>query len=544
MVEVALSSLFDAVAGAFPERAALRFDGHTRTYAELHRRSRSLASVFRSLGLGDVRPRAQLRNWESGQDHVALYLFNGPEYIEAMLACFAARVVPCNVNYRYTERELVSLLSDMHARALIFDSEFAPLVQSLRSALPELKILIQVQAEPSAPLLPGALEYDSAAESGSSAELPSASPDDLYVLYTGGTTGSPKGVAWRQTDIYHAAFGGRDLAGEEVRDLDAILARAADGCERALVLSPFMHGAAHWAALYSFYTGNTVVLQDGPRKFDPERALATAEREAVTRLQVIGDAFGRPLLDALARGRHPPQMLRMIVNGGAPLSADTKRGLLAHLPHCMIVDALGASESGTQALHVSVPNNVATGRFGRVSTTCVLDSRCERELAGGEPEIGWLAQRGRVPLGYLNDPDKTSRTFPQLGGERYAVPGDRARILADGTVEVLGRDSSTINSGGEKIFAEEVEAVLKEHVAVYDALVCGRPNERWGEEICAVVQLRPGHEVAERDLQAHVSVALARYKVPRKLVFCERIERSASGKPNYAWARARVLAEP
>jgi fatty-acyl-CoA synthase len=202
---------------------------------------------------------------------------------------------------------------------------------------------------------------------------------------------------------------------------------------------------------------------------------------------------------------------------------------------------VGASQSGTQAVHISVANNVATGRFARVSTTCVLDAKCERELAAGDPEVGWFAQRGRIPLGYLNDAEKTRRTFPTIAGERFAVPGDRARMLADGTIELLGRDSSTINSGGEKIFAEEVEAVLKQHPAVYDALVCGRPHERWGEEVCAVVQLRADHSAGAAELGQHVSTLLARYKVPRTIVFCERVERSPAGKPNYAWARARVM---
>lgn len=540
MPEFALSELFDSVAQAVPDRPALRFASKSRTYRELQSRSRSLAAVLRSLGLGTVRPRDELQNWESGQDHVALYLPNGPEYLEAMLACFAARVVPCNVNYRYTERELTSLLGDMRARALVFDSEFAPVVRSLRGALPELEALIQVQAMASDPLLAGAIDYEVAAQSGRTAELPAASPDDLYVLYTGGTTGAPKGVAWRQGDIYVAAFGGRDLAGAEVPDLASVQARAALGGERALPLSPFMHGAAHWNSLYAFFMGDTVVLQDEPRKFDAERALATAEREGVNRLQIIGDAFGRPLLDALNRGSYQLQDLRLLVNGGAPLGADTKRALLERLPGCVVLDALGASESGTQAVHISVTNNAATGRFARVTTTCVLDPACERELEPGAPEIGWLAQRGRVPLGYLSDPDKTRRTFPELGGQRYAVPGDRARILADGTLEVLGRDSSTINSGGEKIFAEEVEAVLKEHPSVYDALVCSRPSERWGQEVCAVVQLRAGEAADERVLRDHVAQALARYKVPRKIVFRERVQRSASGKPDYAWARAQV----
>jgi acyl-CoA synthetase (AMP-forming)/AMP-acid ligase II len=537
MAELALAQLFDSVALCVPEREAIRHDSRSLSYRELRARTRALAGHLRSQGLGQVRPRSELQNWESGQDHVALYLYNGPEYIESMLACFDARVVPCNVNYRYSEGELVSLLRDMRARAIVFDAEFAPMVRVIRAALPELRVSIQVGGTSQ---LDGATAYESAANSAEELQLPAASPDDLYILYTGGTTGAPKGVLWRQADIFMAAFGGRDLAGDELQDLDALRGRVtSSGGARTLPLSPFMHGAAHWAALRALYSGDSVVLQDHARKFDADLALATAAREQVRTMLIIGDAFGRPLVDALDRGSYELHALRAIINGGAALSVETKRALLARLPGCLIVDALGASESGQQGLHVSTGEAASTGRFSRTSHTCVLDAERQRVLPAGDAEVGWLAQRGRVPLGYLGDPDKTQRTFPVVAGKRYAIPGDRARLLAGGVLEVFGRDSTTINSGGEKIFVEEVEAVLKRHPAVYDVLVCGRPSERWGQEVCAAVQLAPGQNATSDELTAHVAANLARYKVPRAFVFCERLERSPSGKPDYAWARSR-----
>jgi fatty-acyl-CoA synthase len=259
-------------------------------------------------------------------------------------------------------------------------------------------------------------------------------------------------------------------------------------------------------------------------------------------VQLVGDAFGRPLLEAIERRRCELPSLRAIVNGGAPLGADTKRALLACLPGRMIVDAIGSSESGQQGIHISHASVVQTGKFERIASTRVLSADRSRVLAPGDPELGWLAQSGRVPLGYLGDPDKTRETFPVLDGMRWAIPGDRAYVLPDGRLEVIGRDSTTINSGGEKIFAEEVELAVKQHPAVYDAIVCDRPSERWGREVVAVVRLREGAQAAPRDLLDECARHLARYKWPRAFVFRGEIARSPSGKPDYAWARAQAVA--
>jgi 3-oxocholest-4-en-26-oate---CoA ligase len=567
MPEFALADLFEIVAREVPDRECIVQGPRRLRYAEVRERATRLASWFVSQGLGGVRERAELEPWESGQDHVALYLHNCPEYIESMLACFRARLVPCNVNYRYAVPELISLLRDAGARALVYHAAFEPQVEAVRAALPELRVSIRVNA-PDDPRPPptaaagvrplaaagvrplaaaGVIDYDAALAAGDPAG-PSVkcAPDDLYILYTGGTTGSPKGVLWRQADIYLAALGGRDLRGIDLADLAELRERAAKGCDRAMPLSPLMHGAAHWVALRALYNGDTVVLSSRVRSFDPDETIDTIAREGVQVLTLVGDAFGRPLLEALERRRPELPTLRAIVNGGAPLGAATKRALLACLPGRVVVDAIGSSESGQQGVDISTDANAQTGRFERARSTRVLSADRRRVLSPGETELGWLAQSGRVPLGYLGDLTKTRATFPVLDGVRWAVPGDRAYMLADGRLDVVGRDSATINSGGEKIFAEEVEAVLKTHPDVYDVLVCSRPSARWGQEVCAILQLRAAERSAsiEADLLAHAGRELARYKLPRVFVFCERIERSPSGKPDYVWARRLAAAAP
>ena len=537
MTELALSQVFDAVVAEVPRRECIVQGTRRLDYATVAARTRALAQQLVATGLGSVRARAELQAWESGQSHVAIYMHNRPEYLETMMACFAGRAVPCNVNYRYAEAELVSLLRGMRARALVFEGCFAHQAARLRAQLPELQLLIQVESTAGEALAPGALAYEHVVSQPSAAELAAPSPDDLYILFTGGTTGAPKGVLWRQADIFMAALGGRDPRRGDLHSLYEARQRAADGGERVLPLPPMMHGAAHWMALRALLSGGTVVMQERVQHFDAHEALATAEREQVRALLVVGDAFGRPLLDALQERPYELKQLFAIINGGAPLQADVKRALLARLPGRLIIDAIGSSESGQQGMHISAGNQVQTGRFAPGSNACVLSEARDRVLASGSAELGWLAQSGRVPLGYLDDAARTHATFPTLGGVRYAVPGDRAYCSADGQFEVLGRDSTTINSGGEKIFVEEVEAVLKQHPAVYDALVCGRPSPRWGQEVCAVLQLRPSETATEAELLAHAAQQLARFKLPRVIVFRERIERSPSGKPDYAWAR-------
>jgi fatty-acyl-CoA synthase len=541
-MEFNLAQLSEAIAEAIPDRECVVTRDRRLCFGEIRDRTRRLANLLRAHGLGHHRERSQLEPWESGQDHLALYLWNGNAYLEGMLGGYKARVAPFNVNYRYVEEELVYLLRDAGTRAILYQAAFAPTLAKILPALPEPELLLQVADASGNPLLPGALDYEAALAS-ASAERPDVvwSPDDLYILYTGGTTGLPKGVLWRQADIFVTALGGRRRDGSENPSLESIVERARRGGLRALPSAPFMHGASHWAAFTHFHLGNTVVVPDNPVRLDPDDVLATAAREGVASLLIVGDAFARPLLDQLGQRSYDLSALRAIVTGGALLNATLKQELLERLPQVRILDTVGSSETGAQGQHVSSrESGVATGTFQPGADSCVLDADLTRVLPPGDAELGWFAKRGRVPLGYLGDAAKTARTFPVVDGVRYSVPGDRARLRADGVLELHGRDAVTINSGGEKIFAEEVEHALKRHPAVYDAVVVGRPSPRWGQEVVALVSLRDGVRPGEEELREACARHLARYKLPKAFLFLDEIVRSPSGKADYRWARAQV----
>jgi fatty-acyl-CoA synthase len=530
-----LAALHEAIAAAIPDAECLVHGPRRFRWREINDRTRRLAAVLRAAGLGCRLERGALANHESGQDHVALYLYNGCEYLEGMLGAMKARCAPFNVNYRYVDEELVYLFDNADAKAVIFHAGFAPVLARIRSQLPEVRLWLCVD-DGSGGKLDGALDYE-AALAGAAPEAPQQlSEDDLYILYTGGTTGMPKGVLWRQDEILRAAL----LPPNTAPTLAAIVQRARQsaGRVRALPTPPFMHGAAHWAAFTMWHAGGTVFVQTRVRHFDPHDVLATVERERITALTIVGDAFARPLLDALRERPYDLGSLQTITSGGAILTASVKDELLARIPQIRLIDVLGSSESGQQASQVSKPGAKATtGDFALSADNVVLAEDLSRVLPPGSEEVGWLARSGPVPLGYYKDPEKTARTFPVVGGVRYAAPGDRAIALADGGLRLLGRDSVTINSGGEKIFAEEVEHALKHHPAVWDAVVTGTPHERFGQQVTAVVSLRPGAHASEEELRATCEAHIARYKLPRAFVFVEQVMRSPSGKADYRWAK-------
>jgi acyl-CoA synthetase (AMP-forming)/AMP-acid ligase II len=351
---------------------------------------------------------------------------------------------------------------------------------------------------------------------------------------------------WRQADIFVSALGGqtRATSGEEFESLASIIDRARSGRTslRVLPSPPFMHGAAHWSALHTLNMGGTVVIQEETHRLDPHDVWATVERERVQSLLIVGDAFGRPLLDALERSSYDLSSLTLLINGGAALTASLKRQFLERLPGLGILDAVGSSETGSQAHHMSSgEGGVRTGTFAALPGTVVVSEDFSRVLPAGDGSLGWLARSGRVPLGYLGDADKTARTFPVIGGTRFSVPGDRARYDANGAIELYGRDAVTINTGGEKVFAEEVEQAIKHHPAVYDAVVVGRPSERWGQEVVALVRLRDAQTVGEAELLRECERHIARYKLPKAFLFLREIVRSPSGKADYRWAREQAL---
>ena len=537
-----LAEVIRAVAHAVPTREALVHDDRRLTYAGFMSRVDRLASALCARGFGHHTDRSDLENWQSGQDHLALYLHNCHEYIEGMVGAYAARLAPFNVNYRYVAEELRYLLNDSHAKVILFHSAFAATLAEIRSELPELQLLLQVDDGTDTPLLDGAEWYEDFLDSAPMTPIDSPSPDDLYILYTGGTTGMPKGVLWRQGDIYPAALGGRKIStGVEYDSIEAIVENAVAGGMRVLPSAPFMHGAAHWMAMNALGNGNTIVLPHNATTFDARDFCETIERENVNIAQIVGDAFGRPLLDELNRAPHDLSSLVLLISGGAALTVPVKTALLERLPSLAIMDGLGSSETGQQANQVvSAGSDIAPGTFKPATGMAVVSAELDRELEPGHEEMGWLAQVGRVPLGYLGDPKKTELTFPVIQGVRYSVPGDRARITADGLLELHGRDSVTINSGGEKIFAEEVEGALAHHPAVYDVVVTGRPSERWGNEVVAIVQFREGTTATPDELRAACEGHIARYKFPKDVIVVNKVERSPAGKADYRWARALV----
>lgn len=533
-----LALVNELITAAVPDREVLVWRDRRITYRGLGERSRRLASYLHEQGLGIRQERSELAGHESGQDHVALYMYNGNEYLESMLGAFKSRTVPINVNYRYVEDELRYLFHNSQARAVIYHAGFADRIAAIRPKLPELTVLIQVEDGSQTALLPGAVDYETVL-AGSSPELPAIahSPDDLYALYTGGTTGMPKGVLWRQHDIFMNCMGGRvPGAWDPVTSYDDVRARTTGGGDLSMLLiPPFMHGAAQWATFVLMSNGAKVVIPDDNTHLDPAGVLRCMERERCNTLTIVGDAVARPLLAEIETGRYDLSSLIAITNGSAPLTPAIKERLLEQLPNIFINDAVGSSETGAQGSHLSAKGAVATGTFSPGPGSTVVSDDLSRVLAPGDDELGWFAQEGWVPLGYLGDPEKTARTFPVIQGTRYAVPGDRARLNADGTIDVLGRDSVTINTGGEKVFAEEVESAIASHPSVEDVTVCGRDSERWGTEVCAVVQLVAPATPAE--LEAHAAKELARYKLPKGWVFVEKIQRSPSGKADYRWAR-------
>ncbi len=547
-MEFNLADVNDAVSAAVPDRECIVWRDRRLTYGQVAARANRLAHHLIAAGLGAHTDRAALGGHESGQDHLACYMHNGNEYIEAMLGAYKARVAPFNVNYRYVAEELRYLLNDAAATAIVFHSAFADRLAEVLPDLPSLRVLLQVDDGSGIGLLAGAQWYEDALDA-SSPEPPQIerSPDDLYILYTGGTTGMPKGVLWRQADIFVGAMGGRNLGtGGEWESMEQVVEAAANGGARLVPAPPFMHGAGHWLAFNALTGGSTICIQDDTVGLDPDDVWRTIEREKVNILLIVGDAFGRPLVDQLevvADKGEPYDLssMLMVISGGAPLNSTIKDRFLAQLPTVMVMDAVGASETGSQMSHMSAAGQSAsTGTFTPGPGAAIVSDDLTASLEAGHAEVGWLAQKGRVPLGYLGDADKTARTFPVIGDTRYSVPGDRARLTADGIIELYGRDSVTINSGGEKIFAEEVEQAIAHHPDVYDVVCAGRPSERWGQEVVAVVQLREGATATEEDLLAEAATHVARYKLPKAFVFRDAVVRSPAGKADYRWAKEQV----
>ncbi|MGW3095182.1 acyl-CoA synthetase [Streptomyces sp. NPDC001102] len=529
-MEYNLADLFESVVDVVPDREALVYIDHPGTGAERRLTYAELDAAANRIGHhlidAGIRP----------GEHLGLHLYNGVEYLQTVFGCLKARIVPVNVNYRYVEDELVYLYRDADLAALVFDAEFDARVAAALPQCPRLRHLVRVGGGDEGGL--AAVPFTGAEASGSPERgFPARSGDDQFIIYTGGTTGMPKGVMWRQEDLFFSGLGGGAPTGEPVKKPEELAERVAAGGSGITFFPtpPLMHGTSTLTSLIGFNFGQRVVIH---RKFAPEEVLRTVEKEKVTSISLVGDAMLRPLVDALAgpmRGTDCSSVFS-VSSSGAVLSETVRRQFQDLLPKAVLLNNYGSSESGFNGTATADSGAGQSFRIRVNSRTQVVDPATHEPVAAGE--VGRVAQCGHVPLGYYNDPRKTAETFFDKDGQRWVLLGDMATVDEEGVVTVLGRGSQCINTGGEKVYPEEVEQALKSHPDVYDALVAGVPDAKWGNHVAAVVQLREGAaRPSLEDVQTYCRTHLAGYKIPRQLVITDAIRRSPSGKADYRWAR-------
>jgi acyl-CoA synthetase (AMP-forming)/AMP-acid ligase II len=526
------ADVYEVVAEKVPD-APCQIHGDRRvTWQQFDRRANALAADLLDAGLGH-------------QAKVAAYLYNGPEYLETYVAAFKAGLVPVNTNYRYGPEEILYLFDNADAEAVVFHASFADLLEKLRDRLPLVRrwyVVSDGQPEPE-----WAVPYEPVVSGGAdrAAGPWGRSGADILMLYTGGTTGMPKGVMWRQDDLFNVLGGGGNaLLAEPPREsLDDLRERITEPGLRMLPACPLMHGTGQFSSFIAMNLGGSVVTLP-ERRFDAAGLWETVEREGVNSVVIVGDAFARPMLTALEEqpGRYDLSSVMLVSSSGVMWSYEVKEGLLRHLPEgAILFDSFGSSEA------VGMGASVATSGAAPETAKFQLGERVKvftdngRPVEPGSDEVGFVAIGGFLPVGYYKDPDKTARTFREIDGVRYSVPGDYAKVNPDGTLTLLGRGSVCINTGGEKVFPEEVEEVLKLHPDVQDAVCVGLPDERFGETICAVVEPAPGADIDADDVIRHVKEKLAGYKAPRRVFAVDSIGRSPAGKVDYQ--RMRDLAK-
>jgi acyl-CoA synthetase (AMP-forming)/AMP-acid ligase II len=515
-----LADLFEAAVDAFGAREYLVAEGKRRTYAEMDARANRLAHHLADQGVGPG-------------DHVGIYAYNCAEWVETLWAVFKLRAVWININYRYVEGELAYIFENADLKALVHQREFGPRVDAVRKHLPLLRHTLVMEDGYEDALAAQSPERDFAPRSG----------DDVYILYTGGTTGMPKGVVWRHEDVFFALGGGiNPVDNTRVDRPEGMVEKGlAGGPITSLPIAPLMHGATQWAVMGGSFVGNKIVLV---AKFDPLEVWHLVQEEKVNLVMITGDAMARPLIEVAEQHGDDYDLSSLVAvsSTAAVFSPSVKDQYFARFPNLVLTDAIGASESGANGYVLVQPGNTAMKGGPTVTAvrdTVVLDENLQ-PVEAGSGVIGKVARKGNIPLRYLKDEQKTAETFVVSGGVRYAIPGDFATVEADGTITLLGRGSQSVNSGGEKIFPEEVEAAVKSHPAVYDVVVVGVHDERWGQRVAAVVELRSDAAATLEEIQAHCRTKIAGYKVPRELHVVERIQRSPSGKPDYPWAKQIV----
>ena len=516
------AEMWEHHADRFPDAVVQIQGDRSFTWSEFDRRADGVAATFLEAGVVH-------------QDKVAHYLYNCPEYLESMFGLYKAALVPVNTNYRYTDDEIVYLWDNADAVGVIFHGAFTDRCAALRHRLSAIRTWVWVD-DGSAPCPPWAIPYETAAASAMARTIPSwgRSPDDLYMLYTGGTTGMPKGVMWRVDDVIGSLDAASRTPLPSVPGWDALDARVAKPGPRNLPAAPLMHGTGAFNAMWNLCLAGSVATMES-RHFDPVELLDAIQRHRVNSMSIVGDAFAKPLLRALDAepDRWDFSSMRVIVSSGVMWSAETKAGLLRHNARLIMIDSLGSSEAIGMANNTTTADGAGeTAKFVLTAHTKVLTDD-GREVVPGSGERGRVALRGRTPIGYYKDVEKSASTFVTFEGVRWSIPGDYAEVEADGTVKLLGRGSQCINTGGEKVYPEEVEEALKLHPTVADAAVVGMPDERFGEAITALVEATTGASIDEAELILHVRTTLAAYKAPKRIIVIDTIGRAANGKLDY-----------
>ncbi|MEU2087107.1 acyl-CoA synthetase [Nocardia beijingensis] len=535
-----IADLVEHAIDLMPDRVALADDGREVTYAQLEERANKLAHYLQEKG---VQP----------GDKVGIYSRNTIEAVEAMVAVFKARAVMINVNFRYVENELQYIFDNSDMVALIHERRYSDRVAAVRPKTPLLRTVIVVDDDTTGtiPTAADSVEYEAViAQSSGERDFGERSPDDLYMVYTGGTTGMPKGVMWRQEDVWRVLGAGINfITGEYVQD-EWELAKVGAGSPPMVrfPIPPMIHGGAQWATFHSLFGGGKAVMLP---EFSGHGVWRAIDKHKINLIFITGDAMARPMLDALIEGNpetgqpYDLSSLYVMASSAALFSPALKDQFLELLPNRMISDSIGSSETGFGGIAIVAKGATHTGgpRVKIDASTEVLDED-GNPVQPGSGAVGILARRGHIPLGYYKDEAKTAATFKEFNGVRYAIPGDFARVEEDGTVTMLGRGSVSINSGGEKIYPEEVEGALKTHPEIFDALVVGIDDERWGQRVVAVVQCRGESRPTLEELRPMLTQEIAPYKLPRSLWFVDEIKRSPAGKPDYRWAKEQTQSRP
>ena len=534
-MEFNAADIFEGVVDRVPDREAIVHGSTRLTYKELDARSNKAANALKKLGI------------KKGS-HIGIYAFNCVEWLEIMLGAYKLCAIPININYRYVEEELKYLIDNADMEAIFYHKQFSNKLENIKSHLPLLKDFICIEDDSDEDdVIDKSFNFEDLIANEDESRLDvDRSGDDKYILYTGGTTGMPKGVVWRMEDVLMTLGGGIDaVTGEKYPTPEAFADKCLQDQTIALALAPFMHGGAQWQSFNSFFSGWKLIINDQV-SFDADYVWEVVAKEKVMNLTIMGDAMGRPLCDALPRAIEKGldlSSLFVLSSTASVFSASIKDTILEYLPNLFLIDAVGSSETGATGVNIhtkdgKLKDSGGGPKFTKPNFSEILNLDTKEVIPPSDTEtIGYLARKGHVPVAYYKDEEKSKKTFIEVGGVRYSIPGDMAKYEEDGQMTLLGRGSVSINSGGEKIFPEEVEMALKAHPNIFDCLVVGVKDDRWGQKVVAVIQRRENDELSLDDIKDVASKYIASYKMPKEIVFSELIERAPSGKPNYQWAQ-------